>query len=314
MNGANSLVTVAIPTFNRAAYLKAALQSVVEQDYQNIEILISDNCSTDNTESVVKAFSDPRISYHRQEKNIGMVGNWNYCLEKAKGVFFMLLSDDDILERQAVTNLASMLKSSSVTLAYARFLHIDNDMKPLKLSYLSPTMESGDSFIVHSLKGQRDIVPSLTMQRTADARLTGGYPPIGTVTDLALRLYLAKKGSVAYTPQVLLKYRNHENSLSQDFEKVLTSHETLYNLANDIQNPLYEYRSLILKYYKRTLFSIILACDKLDKSSLSKFIRLAQRLRFGKGTEMLIRLFNLSFFKFLAGIRKKLKQLLPVTI
>lgn len=97
------LVTIAIPTYNRAdAYLKDAIQSAINQTYPNLEIIISDNCSSDDTKLVVGSFKDPRIRYYRHNKNIGANNNFNFCLEKAAGVFFLLLHDDDLIDEDFV--------------------------------------------------------------------------------------------------------------------------------------------------------------------------------------------------------------------
>lgn len=73
-----------IPTYNRAnSYLTHVLRSAVCQTYQNIEIVVSDNHSSDNTESVVREFDDPRIRYYRQKENVGPVRNRHFCLEQA---------------------------------------------------------------------------------------------------------------------------------------------------------------------------------------------------------------------------------------
>ncbi|MFZ2198852.1 MAG: glycosyltransferase family 2 protein [Thermodesulfovibrionales bacterium] len=93
------LVTIAIPTYNRAnGYLKNAIGCALTQTYQNVEVVISDNCSSDNTEEVVKGFNDPRIRYFRQSFNIGANNNFNFCLEKAQGIYFLLLHDDDAID------------------------------------------------------------------------------------------------------------------------------------------------------------------------------------------------------------------------
>ena len=97
------LVTIGIPTYNRAdGYLKQALNSAVNQTYQNIEIIVSDNCSTDNTEGVVEGFNDSRIRYVKHNENIGANNNFNYCLEQAKGSYFLLLHDDDLIDNDFV--------------------------------------------------------------------------------------------------------------------------------------------------------------------------------------------------------------------
>lgn len=97
------LVTIAIPTYNRAdGYLKQALSSAVNQTYENIEIIVSDNCSSDNTESVVKGFNDSRIRYFKHRENIGANNNFNFCLEQANGVYFLLLHDDDLIDNDFI--------------------------------------------------------------------------------------------------------------------------------------------------------------------------------------------------------------------
>lgn len=97
------LVTIAIPTYNRAdSYLKHALTSAASQTYPNLEIVVSDNCSTDNTEAVVKGFADSHIRYLRQAQNIKPNDNFNFCLEQARGDYFLLLHDDDMVDHDFV--------------------------------------------------------------------------------------------------------------------------------------------------------------------------------------------------------------------
>lgn len=102
-NKAKPLVTIAIPTYNRAAcYLKHALESALKQTYQNIEIVVSDNCSPDNTEAVVKSYTDPRIRYFRQAQDLKPNDNFNFCLKQANGNYFLLLHDDDMIDNDFV--------------------------------------------------------------------------------------------------------------------------------------------------------------------------------------------------------------------
>jgi glycosyltransferase involved in cell wall biosynthesis len=97
------LITIAIPTYNRAAsYLRETLDSALGQSYQNLEILVSDNCSTDNTEEMVRSYRDPRIRYIRQQSNIGMLKNENFCVQAARGKYFQLLCDDDMIDADFV--------------------------------------------------------------------------------------------------------------------------------------------------------------------------------------------------------------------
>ena len=102
-NNYRPLVTIAIPTYNRAdGYLREALESALSQTYEKIEIVVSDNCSMDNTESVVRSFSDSRIQYFRQPTNIGANNNFNFCVQVAKGEYFLLLHDDDLIDHDFI--------------------------------------------------------------------------------------------------------------------------------------------------------------------------------------------------------------------
>jgi glycosyltransferase involved in cell wall biosynthesis len=93
------LVTIGIPTYNRAnGFLAVALQCAVEQSYPNLEIIVADNCSNDGTSDLVRSFNDMRIQYYRHEVNIGASNNFNFCLDKANGKYFLLLHDDDMID------------------------------------------------------------------------------------------------------------------------------------------------------------------------------------------------------------------------
>lgn len=97
------LVTIAIPTYNRAgSYLSETLASALAQDYAPLEILVSDNASTDGTEELVRRSMDRRLRYVRHGVNIGSTANYNFCLASARGDYFLLLHDDDAIDRDFV--------------------------------------------------------------------------------------------------------------------------------------------------------------------------------------------------------------------
>ena len=91
----SGLISVVIPTYNRAEFLRAAIESVLAQTYPNFELLILDNCSPDHTPQVVASFKDPRIRYVRHLCNIGPPANWVYGISLAKGRYLSILGDDD---------------------------------------------------------------------------------------------------------------------------------------------------------------------------------------------------------------------------
>ena len=106
-------VTIGIPTYNRAdGYLKLTLKSALNQTYPNLEIIVADNFSTDNTENYVNNISDPRIRYFRHKQNIQPNDNFNFCLEQAKGDYFLLLHDDDLIDDDFVEICMNSISSN----------------------------------------------------------------------------------------------------------------------------------------------------------------------------------------------------------
>lgn len=99
MNKEYPLVTIAIPTYNRADNnLPKALDSALRQTYKNIEVIVSDNCSTDGTEAMMRNYQNDHLKYVRHKENLGANGNFNACLHEAKGDYFLLLHDDDLID------------------------------------------------------------------------------------------------------------------------------------------------------------------------------------------------------------------------
>ena len=91
------LVSIVITSYNRDRFIAKAIESALAQDYPNLEIIISDNCSTDNTDAVIKKYThDARVKYFVNSTNIGMIPNFKLATEEwAKGTFITYLSSDD---------------------------------------------------------------------------------------------------------------------------------------------------------------------------------------------------------------------------
>lgn len=96
----DTLVSIGLPVRNAGARVAEVVRSVLAQDHERVELVISDNASTDDTEEVCRdlAKSDPRIAYHRQAGNIGLLNNFQYTIRAAHGTFFRWIGDDDELE------------------------------------------------------------------------------------------------------------------------------------------------------------------------------------------------------------------------
>ena len=255
----NELVTIAIPTYNRSNYVKQSITSALSQTYTNIEVIVSDNCSEDTTPDTISSFSDKRLRSYRQEKNLGMVGNWNFCLNQAKGFYFILLSDDDLLEPTAIEKMVSGYCSKQhVAFVWANFIYIDSYGNQIRKSYKAPLHETGESFIQNSLSRKRDTIPSAILHRTGDAKRLGGYRELGTASDLIFRLYLALEGDVICINQRLVYYRQHTEALSMNTEAVLASFNAIIEGLNGDLLLLRPYNTFFNFFIIRYLYSMAL--------------------------------------------------------
>lgn len=102
-------VSVCIPTYRGGATIGAAIESVLAQSFGDFELIVIDDGSPDDTRAVVERFSDPRLTYLRNERNLGPQGNWNRCLEMARGTYFKLLPHDDLLHPHCLERQVAVL-------------------------------------------------------------------------------------------------------------------------------------------------------------------------------------------------------------
>jgi hypothetical protein len=114
------LVSILIPTYKRAALLPLAIRSALDQTYPNIEILVLDDCSPDNTRAAAEPFTqDPRVRYIRHQTNLGLPGNWKFGINASRGEFFTILHDDDAFEPTFVRDLlAPLLADPTLVLSF----------------------------------------------------------------------------------------------------------------------------------------------------------------------------------------------------
>ena len=111
----NLLVSCILTTYNRGSLIKRSLESIINQTYKNIEILIVDDCSPDNTKEVIKGYSDSRIKYLRNKTNKGLAQARNTGMENSTGEFIAFLDDDDEWLPEKIEKQLEIFKNSNLT-------------------------------------------------------------------------------------------------------------------------------------------------------------------------------------------------------
>lgn len=241
-------VTIGIPTYNRVAFLREALASALTQSHANLEIIVSDNASTDDTGVFLSGQRDGRLVILRQMENRGMVANWNACLHRATGEYFLLLSDDDILEPNAIAKLLDGFASSTVRLSYGPVRNIgESGARTATGTLAAPAVESGRQFFANVIKGKRAAYPSATLFRVEAGKAAGGYPDIGTTADFGFHLLLALPGDVAFTSEPVTRYRVHPGAESYS-RSAISSQLSLVEWINRADHSLAHHKAQIIRY------------------------------------------------------------------
>src|SRR5450759_3059115 len=107
------LVSIGLPVYNAERYLSRALDSLLAQDYPNVELIVSDNASVDGTEEICRSYAqrDARVHYDRADRNMGAIWNFNRVFELASGEYFMWTAHDDLRDRRYVSACVAALRA-----------------------------------------------------------------------------------------------------------------------------------------------------------------------------------------------------------
>lgn len=153
-------VSIGMPVYNGEDFLAEAIESVLGQTFVDFELIVSDNCSTDRTPEIVKAYAehDRRIRYLRNETNLGAIGNFNRCVERARGTYFKWQAHDDALEPTYLDRCVAALDADpEVVLAHSRTVVINGDSEVIASS-INPFFDWNSASLVRRFRSSmRDL-------------------------------------------------------------------------------------------------------------------------------------------------------------
>jgi len=207
-------ISVLIPCYQQARFLPEALDSVLCQDFHDLEVIASDDASSDNTFSILQDYAsrDSRIRIFHQPSNLGMVENWNFCLREARGEAVKLMGGDDRLDRpDCLSRQWQSLQAPGVALAAsARTIINESSIKIKSLVNLPSGIFSRDEIIPKILEHQDNLIgePVCCLFRRSDA-VRGFSDSIKQNTDIEMWLHLLQRGGLACDSEPLVAFRRH---------------------------------------------------------------------------------------------------------
>lgn len=217
------LFTVVIPTYNRVGYLKLALESACNQTYENLEILVFDNGSTDGTRvylgEISKKIKNIHVLYN--ERNLGFSKNIAQISAHVNGKYLVVLCDDDMLLPDfAATAMKDMEGFDNIVLWHCRAREIDAEGR--SRSFNSEThanwapITQGKQFVQSVLRCKNNTpVWCAVVYRVEAFRTVGGFADIGNALDFCANCCVATQGDVFYSEEVLSLYRQYPENLSR---------------------------------------------------------------------------------------------------
>ena len=232
----NPTVSVIIPTYNRANLVGKAIKSVLSQTYQDFEIIVIDDGSTDNTREVIRGFKDKRVKYIKEyKKNRGISVTRNIGIKMARGKYIALLDSDDEFLPERLRKQVQLLqnKSSEVGVVCSWSYNIDE-----KGNYISKRcLPKKDGYIYEDLLSTNPIsLPTVLIRKECFNRVGFFDDLLNAQEDWDMWIRIAKYYRFALIKIPLVKYRLHTNQLSRNLElKIITANRILVKYANELK-------------------------------------------------------------------------------
>lgn len=225
-----SLVSILIPVYNRGSIIAETIQSAINQLYENIEVIIVDNASTDDTWFIIKRFAemDSRVKVYRNKVNIGPVGNWLKCIEYAKGDYGKILWSDDLISPDFISKTLPLLKKNVAFVYTAVHFFFDNKSDKVLLRYdLNRTGHVSSLFYIDGVLNSKDfpVSPGCAIFRMDDIRknlwlnipnkMGSNFSVHAIGNDLLLFLLTANEYKlIGHVAEPLSYFRSHSGSIT----------------------------------------------------------------------------------------------------
>ena len=228
-------LTIAIPTVNRAELLGRAIESALAQTSPDIEIIVSDNGSTDDTPAVIRRYAGRGLRTFRHPSTIPAAKHGQFLAEQAHGEFFVGLSDDDFLQPEfAAEALALYDRHPELSFVYTGCaIHYEDCQVP---ALVGPPVETGAAFLAAHYADQREVSWCACVTRVRDLLELGPLPENWTIGDMFYWTKLAFRGPIGCTPRVLSHYilfRSQNDNISHGTPPVVWARES-QQMANEV--------------------------------------------------------------------------------
>ena len=221
------LVSIVMPNFNGSKYLQETIDSVIAQTYKNWELLLVDDCSTDNSIEIARSYGDDRIRILQNEKNGGAAVSRNHALREARGRWIAFLDSDDVWRSEKLERQIKFMVENNYGFSYTKYSHMSEDSSPLGVTVTGPKRIGKFKMFCY------DYIGCLTVIYDAErVGLIQVDPTLKSRNDYAMWLKVCKKCVCYKLDEDLAIYRIRKNSLSHSgLKKSLKNQYRLYRVG-----------------------------------------------------------------------------------
>lgn len=212
-------VSVIIPTYNRADRLPRAIESVLMQDYSDFELIIADDCSTDNTEDVVRTYNDKRIQYYKCPQNMGAAGARNYGASKSKAKYIAFHdSDDEWLQGKLSRQVAYAEAHPEYGLIYGKMHIKTSDMEG---DFPNASVEGDLEGDIYAWLLCRNTIgaPTMFMPREIFESVSGFDASLRCLEDWEFAIRVAKEYMIGYIDEPLICVNSEVGGVSSNYSE-----------------------------------------------------------------------------------------------
>lgn len=273
MNKENRLVSICIPAYNHEKFVQEAIKSIIDQTYENIELLIINDGSPDEThEKIMELYDKCKERFKRFEyinrENRGLIATLKEFEQLAKGYYFSVMYSDDFCDKTRVEKQVNALNQDPESaLCYADMMVVDDNSKHMRM-YKTKYNDSGHVF--DKLIFRNFIAAPTVMVRKSALDEVGGYDTRYRLDDHPLWLKISKKYKILYLNEVLVYYRDHDNNLSKNVKFMIEENEKMLNDWS--ADPMYQ--KAIERHYLYCFIQLVKANNKeLAKEYMLKAFR-----------------------------------------
>lgn len=229
----SELVSIIMPSYNTGRFIKETIESVLAQSYITWELIIVDDCSTDNTDDVVRPYlADERIRYIKNDTNSGAAVSRNRALREAKGKWVAFLDSDDLWEQDKLQKQITFMKNNGYHFSYTNYIKIDEESK------LNSKRVTGPKRITKHGMYNYCWVGCLTVMYDAENVGLIQIADIKKNNDYAMWLKVCKKADCYLLDENLASYRKRNGSISNHgYIELIKWHYKLYR-ESEHKNPI----------------------------------------------------------------------------